>query len=186
VTTPQRPGHSALVVPVPAFEQLVRSRHEHYDRDYLSTDPTFAHAHITLLAPFVAVADLTAEVVRGVGEILCRTTPFDLSLERVATFPNGIIHLVPEPDRPLRDLTAALWRAFPAYPPYAGAYGDVRPHLTVDARGPGVDENVVRAWVGPLVPARASVQEVRLSWYEPGACRTLTTWPLEGPALSRG
>jgi hypothetical protein len=39
--------------------------------------------------------------------------------------------LDPEPAQPFRQLTAAVWRAFPQHPPYGGAYNDVVPHLTV-------------------------------------------------------
>ncbi len=39
--------------------------------------------------------------------------------------------LAPRPDRPFRDLTTAVWRRFPEAPPYAGAYAEIVPHLTI-------------------------------------------------------
>lgn len=173
-----QPGHSVLVVPIRAFEPLVRARHEHYDRDYVSGDPTFAHAHITLLGPWLQVNEITPRALEMVREIASGTAPFEVRFARVATFPNGIIHLVPEPEEPFATLTEKIWGAFPAYPPYAGQFGAVRPHLTIDATGPGVTEETVRGWVAPLVPVAETVDRIQVSWYEPGACRTLASLPL--------
>ena len=39
--------------------------------------------------------------------------------------------LHPEPSEPFAALTAAVWRRWPAYPPYEGAHEVVIPHLTV-------------------------------------------------------
>jgi hypothetical protein len=170
-------GHSVLVVPVPALEAWVQARHAHYDPAYVSADPTFAHAHITVLGPFVDLAELPA-VTERVGEIVGAATDFDFALEQVATFPNGIVHLVPEPEEPFAALTAALWRAFPAYPPYAGVFPHVRPHLTLDALGPDVTEVVIRESVAPLVPVVCRAERVQLSWYQAGACHTAARWRL--------
>jgi hypothetical protein len=105
-------------------------------------------------------------------------------LARVEVFPDGIIHLRPEPDGPLRQLTADLARAFPDHPPYAGRYADVRPHLTLDLVADGVDVAGTRRSLGDLLPLVARVEEVRLSWYEQARCRTLATWPLRGAGRS--
>jgi 2'-5' RNA ligase len=172
------PGSSSLVVPVPALEEWVRARHHHYDPAYVSSDPTFAHAHLTLLSPFVAPAALTPAVRRRVAQVLAAHPPFAVRLARVEVFPDGIIHLRPEPDGPLRQLTADLARAFPDHPPYAGRYADVRPHLTLDLLADGVDVGGTRRSLGELVPVVARVEEARLSWYEQERCRTLATWPL--------
>lgn len=167
-----------LVVPVPALERLVRQRTRHYDAAYLSSDPTFAHAHVTLLGPFVGASDLTASVRAEVRRVLRRHRPFAAWFEQVAQFPDGMIHLLPDDEAPFRRLTADLAAAFPDHPPYRGWYTDARPHVTVDRAGPGVDAPTVRGWVAGLVPARTEVHEARLSWYQQDACRTLATWPL--------
>lgn len=180
VSPDPREGHGALVVPVPALEEFVRGRHAHYDPAYLSADPSFAHAHITLLSPFPSLEQMPSE--RDiVGQILSAATPFAFTLERVATFPNGIIHLVPEPSEPFAALTRALVAAFPAYQPYGGQFGTVSPHLTLDAVGPGVSEQRVREWVAPLLPAAGYAGRAHLSWYQAGHCRTLAGWEI-GPA----
>lgn len=173
----QGEGHSALVVPVPPLEAFVRARHEHYDPAYVSGDPTFAHSHITLLAPFLGPAELPVRD-RDIAEILSAATPFAFRLNRVATFPNGIIHLVPEPAEAFAALTEALVATFPAYQPYGGQFGMVTPHLTLDAVGPGVSEALVREWVAPLLPATGYAGRAHLSWYQAGACRTLASWEI--------
>ena len=121
---PTTAGHSVLVVPIPALETFVAARHAHYDRDYVSADPTFAHAHVTILGPWLTQADLADPVranaaLTAVRDIASATRGFDIDFAHVDTFPNGIIHLVPEPAEPFAALTAAVYREFPAYPPYA-------------------------------------------------------------------
>jgi 2'-5' RNA ligase len=169
-------GHSVLQVPVPELEPFVRARTEHYDTAYLADDPAFTHAHVTALGPFLPEVD--DETVAAVAAIIADTSSFEFTLERIATFPNGIIHLVPEPDDAFRTLTARLSAAFPQCPPYAGQFADVRPHLTLDASGPMVTEQSTRALLGDLLPARCRAERLDLAWYQPGACRVLRSWRL--------
>lgn len=172
------PGHSVIVVAVPPLEDLVRRRTRAYDDSYLSTDPTFAHAHVTLLGPFVDAAGLTASVVATVGQVLHEHDPFTAWLTEVARFPDGMVHLLPDDEEPFRRLTADLADAFPAHPPYGGRYVDPRPHVTLDRVGAGVDLDTVRAGVAELVPVCLEVRSAQLSWYEQHGCRTLATWAL--------
>lgn len=172
------PGHSVLVVPVPPLEPLVRERARYYDDAYVSVDPTFAHAHVTLLGPFVDAGALTPEVRAGVSRVLGRHRPFSACFEQVAQFPDGMIHLLPRDEEPFRRLTADLATRFPDHPPYGGRHPDPRPHVTLDRAGTDVDVSVVRGWVADLLPVRVEVTEVRLSWYEEDGCRTLARWPL--------
>ena len=171
-------GHSVLQVPVRALEPFVLARTRHYDTDYVSTDPRFVHAHVTALGPFLAGDDLTGEALGTVGGIAAATAPFAFSLETVGTFPNGIVHLLPDPSEPFAALTAALWRAFPQCPPYAGAFADVVPHLTLDALSDDVTEESSRALVSAHVPVTCRAERLDLAWYEPGACRVLHSWRL--------
>lgn len=171
-------GHSVLQVPVPQLEPFVLSRTRHYDTDYVSADPRFVHAHVTALGPFLDGVALTDEALDLVGGIASATGPFEFTLESVETFPNGIIHLLPEPAHPFARLTAALWDAFPQCPPYAGAFADVVPHLTLDALSDDVTEESTRALVSGHVPARCRADRLDLAWYEPGGCRVLRSWPL--------
>ncbi len=172
-------GQMCLTAPVPVLEEWVVARTAHYDRSFLSTDPTFAHAHLTVLAPWVpepGVADLAR-----VGEVLAAVPAFEVELTRVATFPDGLVHAVSEPDHGLRSLTRRLAAAFPDHPPYGGRYdatGGPVPHVTLDRLGPDVTEEWVRAEVGHLLPARLVVDRVDLQWWGNDTCRRLHSWRL--------
>jgi len=174
-------GHSVLLVPVPGLEPFVRARWEHYDPSWVSDDPAFVHAHVTLLAPFLS-PPLPGAARRTLQRALDGHHAFDFDLRRVATFPNGIVHAVPEPDAPFRRLTADLVAAFPQCPPYAGEFPDPVPHLTLDLAHGEVTESSVMCSVGGLLPAvGCRADRVHLAWYEQGGCRVLEEWPLPDP-----
>ena len=168
-------GHSVLQVPVPALEAYVAARTAHYDADYVSADPAFTHAHVTVLGPFLPRLDEASA--RRIGELAASVEPFEFVLSRVATFPNGVVHLVPEPDEAFRALTALFVEAFPDLPPYGGEFEPV-PHLTLDALGGGVTEESTRAAVAPYLPAGCRAEGVDLAWYEPGNCHRVAHWAL--------
>lgn len=169
-------GHSVLQVPVPELEWFVRGRYDHYDPAYVSADPAFTHAHVTALGPFLPAAQLDDEALALVGKIAALTEPFDFDLDRLATFPNGIIHLRPEPEAPFRALTARLVEAFPQCPPYDGHY-DVAPHLTLDLASAEVTEASTRTALG-AGPWSCRADRLDLAWYEPHGCRLLASWRL--------
>lgn len=175
------PGHSVLQVPVPALEAWVRARTAHYDRDYVSDDPGFTHAHVTALGPFVDRLDDTTSA--AVAAVAAQVQPFDFTLSRLDTFPNGIIHLLPEPDDGFARLTSLLMAAFPDHPPYGGDFTPV-PHLTLDLRHGDVSEESTRALLGQHVPARSRAEWLDLAWYEAGACHLLHRWPLGTPTVT--
>lgn len=171
-------GHTVLQVPVPALEPFVSARTRHYDAEWLAPDPTHVHAHITALGPFLPV-DLVDDVAcEAIAEIVKGTAAFDFTLTVIDTFPNGIIHLLPEPEGPFRRLTEALVSAFPQCPPYAGEFADVRPHLTLDARSDKVSVGSTAQLLGDLVPAHCRAERLDLVHYTPGALRVLRSWPL--------
>ncbi len=172
-------AHSALVVPVPELEGFARHQAQRYDARYLSADPAFAHAHITVLAPFLGPADLAPDGSARVAAALASYPPFEVTLERIATFPDGTIHLCPEPAEPLAGLTDAVCRAFPHHLPYGGRHGAAPPpHLTLDMELTGASERSMRAELAHLLPVRARIGYLSLSWYEPDRCRELARWPL--------
>lgn len=171
---------------MPELDAFVRERTLHYDPAYLSSDPAFVHAHITALGPFLPPAAINRSASLAINKITCATEPFDFALEHLDTFPNGIIHLVPDPDGPFRALTEALCRAFPTCPPYAGQFADVRPHLTLDALSPEVSEVSTRHALAGLLPAACRATHLDLAWWAPGECRVLGRWPLGGASAPRG
>lgn len=170
------PGHTVLAVPVWELDDVIRERTAFYDASFVSPDPGFAHAHITLLAPWVAepAAGHLARVARIAGE----AGPFDVTLAEVGEFSGGVIHLRPEPDNLLRDLAGRLAAAFPDYPPYGGRYAGVVPHLTLDRRSASVTPASVRDAVAHLLPVTITVDRVDLQWWANHDCRLLRTWRL--------
>lgn len=173
-------GHTVLQLPVPALEEWVRARTAHYDAGFVSEDRRFGHAHITALGPFDPAP--SRGVLDAVGEIAASTAPVRVRLERLAQFPNGIIHLVPDPDDALRALTSRLVAAFPGWPPYEGRFDDVRPHLTVDAASDAVDHAVDLASTARLladvVPVDVVLDRLQLAWWESGGCHVVHEWAL--------
>ncbi|GAA4126832.1 2'-5' RNA ligase family protein [Nocardioides fonticola] len=169
-------GHTVLAIPVPALEPFVRERTAFYDPSFVSADPTFVHAHLTVLAPWIA--EPTASDLGVVERIARETASFSVRLARIGEFPDGVLHLVPEPDDGLRALTARLVEAFPAYPPYGGAYDDVVPHVTLDRRGPEVTPETVHAAIADLLPVDLAVERIDLQWWANDDCRVLASFPL--------
>ena len=60
---------------------------------------------------------------------------FDFHLARTAWFGETTLWLAPEPAAPFKQLTELLSGAFPAYPPYAGQFAEIVPHLTIGDHG---------------------------------------------------
>lgn len=108
-------------------------------------------AHVTLLFPCSPDPE-------GVGEALAAVEAFDVHFREVRRFP-GVVYLAPEPAQPFVDLTHALWRRFPDWPPYAGAHETITPHLTV-AWQAKLDE--AAADVAPWLPLRGRAREAVL------------------------
>jgi 2'-5' RNA ligase len=172
-------GHSVLQLPVSALEGWVRERTAHYDAGFVSADPRFAHAHITALGPF-APAPSQADL-ETVAAVAADTPPVEVRLSELGQFPNGIIHLVPDPTGALRDLTARLVAAFPAWPPYGGEFGtDVQPHLTVDAAAEDVDLASTAALLADVVPVDVVLDRLQLAWWETDRCHVMAEWALGG------
>lgn len=91
--------------------------------------------HVTLLYPWVeVVSDADLEKVR---QVAAEIPAFTVSFTAVEAFEAGAVYLRPEPDRLVRDLIARLASAFPASPPYGGAFTDPVPHLTIVRAEPG-------------------------------------------------
>jgi len=146
-----------LIVAVPEADAAVgeiRLRH----------DWSAAHgvpAHITVLFPFVDSEDVHEQ---ALAELFTTQAAFDFVLDRIERWDDGIVWLHPEPSKPFEELTSAVWRLWPDYPPYEGTIDVVIPHLTVSETPIDVDVDL---------PIRSRAVEVRL--IEEGADRTWAT-----------
>ena len=117
---------SAFAVKVPAAETIAADLRRRFD-------PTVAlgvPAHITLLVPFMDPALITDEVLARARRVLQRTAPFSFVLGKVGRFPETA-YLAPEPAAPFIEMTRALMKEFPDFPPYDGLHDDIVAHLSV-------------------------------------------------------
>jgi len=167
---------AAVVVVVPEAEQVVgphRARH----------DPSAAWgvpAHVTVIFPFVAPASLDGTVVERLAAAVATVPAFDVVFGECGWFDGLVLWLAPAPIEPFRELTSAVWSAFPDHPPYSGEYADLTPHLTVAQRG-GVDLlREIEATVVAELPVVSRVNEVSLvaGRPEPDSWRTVVRLPL--------
>ncbi|UDY24895.1 2'-5' RNA ligase family protein [Nocardioides sp. Kera G14] len=169
-------GHTVLAVPVPVLDAVVRERTAFYDASFVSTDPDFVHAHITVLAPWVT--EPTQRDLEVVGDLAATVEPVEIVLEEVVEFRGGVIHLRPEPDEPFRKLTAALTAAFPDFLPYGGAFPDPVPHLTLDHPAGGVRRADVEERMRDHLPVTFRMDRLDLQWWANDDCRLLHRWHL--------
>lgn len=121
---------TAVVAPVPAADPLVAGF-----RDRLDTAASWGvPAHVTVLFPFVDPASVDESMLSTLEDAVAGVSAFDCRFPRSRWFGDDLLWLDPEPAEPFRELTLALWAAFPDNPPYGGAHDDVVPHLTVAER----------------------------------------------------
>lgn len=173
-------GHTILAVPVPELDPYVSARTAHYDPSFLSADPAFVHAHVTVLGPWLPTP--TERDLGVVGAIAAAMAPFAATFAEVGEFPDGLIHLPPAPAGPFRRLTALLAAAFPQTSPYEGRYADPVPHLTLDRRGEEVSAASVRRDLSGALPVTLRVDRLDLQWWANHDCRVLASWKLGDPA----
>lgn len=152
-----RVAESALLVPVPAAEDLVREHRLAHD----PVAPLGIPAHITVLYPFVPPAALDASVERAVADVLAGFAPFDYTLLDVRRFDDGVLYLAPEPHEPFAALTDALAARWPEHPPYGGGFDTVIPHLTV-AMADGAPVAAMEQHLRRGLPLRTRAEEVWL------------------------
>jgi len=88
-------------------------------------------AHITLLSPFADSDDVDE---RALSDLFAAFPAFDFVLDRVEQWDDGIVWLHPEPSEPFEELTVAICRRWPDYPPYGGTVTKIVPHLTLSER----------------------------------------------------
>ena len=128
---------TAFIVRVPEAEACVNALRERFDVSVQLGVP----AHITVLVPFMSPDLVTDTVLQDAQDALSQEPSFAFSLERVARFP-ATTYLAPEPAEPFIEITRALVRRFPEYPPFSGQHESIVPHLTVANGNAEVAETV--------------------------------------------
>ncbi|HLI32017.1 MAG TPA: 2'-5' RNA ligase family protein [Solirubrobacteraceae bacterium] len=138
-------GPTALVIPVPVADRLVR-------RDARARG---LGAHITVLHPFIDARKLADATDVALAECFAAAEPFDFVLQDVERFPS-VVYLAPDPADPFVALTHAVVERWPERLPYEGRFDSVVPHLTV-AYG-----SAVPAGLSAALPLQAEAREVWL------------------------
>lgn len=132
--------------------------------------------HVTLIFPFADSAEAD-ELLEPLGRVFGAFAPFEIALRQTARFP-GLLYLRPEPAEPFVAITEALVNAFPDFPPYAGEFAEIIPHVTV---AQGEDEVLAAAEqeLGAQLPVKSRVERAWLVEDAAGGWRRHTAFPLE-------
>jgi 2'-5' RNA ligase len=117
---------TALICEVPEAERFIARYRERYDPSARRNVP----AHVTVLYPFMPPALVNEAVLAQLAAIARAVPCFDYRLAETRRFPVSL-YLAPQPDRHFAALTEGIFRAFPDYPPFAGKFEVVVPHVTV-------------------------------------------------------
>ena len=162
------PAPTALVVPVPEAQQAVSC---------VARSGEQPVAHVTVLWPFLR--RLRRRDRATLTELAAGQPAFDFQLRAIATFPD-VVYLAPQPSERFRALTEAIVARWPHRPPYAGAFAEVIPHLTLRV-GDGLrtaEEQAVR----DLLPIAAAAREILVVRPGPRRWRVLYRVALDATA----
>ena len=165
-------AETAVVILLPELEPLIGGWRRRYTGDGARGMPP----HVTLIIPFADSADLDDRL-GPLGRALGAFAPFDVAVTETARFP-GLLYVRPEPEESFVALTEALESAFPEFPPYAGEFDDIVPHVTV---GQADEEDLARIEreLVPQLPVRARVERSWLVENTPAGWRRHTAFPLD-------
>ena len=165
-------AETALVLLLPELEPLIGAWRRRYTGDGVRGMPP----HVTLIGPFADSSEVD-DLLERLGRVLAAFAPFEVALRGTARFP-GLLYLRPEPAEAFVAITQALVRAFPDFPPYAGEFDEIVPHVTVAQ----ADDDVLAAADQELdaqLPVKSRVERAWLVEDTPGGWRRHTAFPLE-------
>jgi hypothetical protein len=165
-------AETAVVVLLPELEPLIGGWRRRYTTDGARGMPP----HVTLIIPFADSADLDDRL-GLLGRVLGDFAPSAVAVSETARFP-GLLYLRPEPAELFIALTEALESAFPEFPPYAGEFDDIVPHLTVAQANEEILAGIERELVLQL-PVMALVERAWLVENTPAGWRRHTAFPLD-------
>ena len=154
-------GQTGLVIPVPAADALLASVGTRYPGAVREGVP----AHVSLLYPFVAAAELDERVTTALGELLVEQTPMRVRFAQCYRR-DGFVALRPEPIEELKDLVSETRRRWPDVVPYEGIYEDVEPHLTVAMRCSEETAVTIEQEVTAELPISTELREAWLVAFE--------------------
>jgi 2'-5' RNA ligase len=144
-----------LIVPVPEAEDIVQRWRARLGPTIEASVP----AHVTILFPFLTLAELDADGLADLHAHFMSTSSVEVTFSTAALFPD-VVYLAPEPRDWFIRWTQTLSARFGLLP-YGGLHAEVVPHLTV-ARHP--DPAVLADIARQLTPALPLVTQVREVW----------------------
>jgi hypothetical protein len=154
-------GQTGLVIPVPAAEALLASVGTRYPGTVRDGVP----AHVSLLYPFVATADLDEHVTTALQELLVEQVPIPVDFVECYRR-GGFVALRPAPSDGLTELLSRTHRRWPDVVPYRGVYRDLEPHLTVAMRCSEQTAVRIEQEATAKLPIRAELREAWLLAFE--------------------
>ena len=154
-------GQTGLVIPVPAADALLAAVGARYPGTVREGVP----AHLSLLYPFVAAAELDDRTISTVSDLLAGQAPMPVQFAECYRH-DGFVALRPDTIDGLKELMSKTYLQWPDVVPYEGAYQDVEPHLTVAMHCS--DETAVRIEqeVTAQLPISAELREAWLVVFE--------------------
>jgi 2'-5' RNA ligase len=163
---------TALVALFPELESLIGAWRRRHTGDGSRGLPP----HVTLIFPFADSSEVD-DLLEPLGRVLAAFAPFETVLRETARFP-GLLYLRPEPGEAFVTIVEAVVHALPDFPPYAGEFDEIIPHVTV-AQG---DDEVLAAAERELetqLPVNSRVERAWLVEDTPSGWRRHTAFPLE-------
>jgi 2'-5' RNA ligase len=150
---------SALVVPFSDVEHAVAAyRREHDPRAAIGVA-----AHVTVHFPWIPAGTVDPDALAKVRGLAGSTAPFAVTFAELRWFGREVLWLAPDPEQPLRELSARSAALWPEAPLYSGEYDDVVPHLTIGEVGDLAALRRAEADLAQALPLRARAAEIW--WY---------------------
>jgi 2'-5' RNA ligase len=174
--TPRWPvGETALIITVPEADGLVGGAREKYDPAAGRGIP----AHVTVLYPYLPADRIDEALLAELRGLFTGHEPFELGFAGFGRFPD-LLWLAPQPDGPVRALTAAVATRWPEAPPYGGVFDDPVPHLTVAIKQPQEVFDAMEREFAAGLPLRTRVAGVHLVVSDGTRWQHRETFPLGG------
>jgi 2'-5' RNA ligase len=117
---------TALICRVPEAERYIGHYRQRFDPPARRNVP----AHVTILYPFMEPVLVDAEVIAELRAVASAVPRFAFRLRDTRRFPSSL-YLAPQPGDGFDALTKGVVARFPDFPPFAGKFDTVVPHVTV-------------------------------------------------------
>jgi len=117
---------SVLLVPVP--EAAVVHARWPGERDHVGVPGL--PLHVTVLYPFLKPSMIDHRVEDELQQVASSHGAFEYSLSGLGRLP-GVLYMSVSPGDRFVELTQAVHDRWPTHPPYAGAYEEILPHVTL-------------------------------------------------------